>query len=90
MFYVLGDSSYSECCIDDVNASHAKANDMIIKFGKHCLSTCSRSVQRGEKEIVYVLTNSSNINFDELSQGLAELNEYDIYLYADSEYYLGV
>ena len=44
-FYVLGDTSYSECCVDDVNASHAKNNDMIIKFGDSCLSTASLSRQ---------------------------------------------
>ena len=43
-FYVIGDTSYSACCIDDVIASHAKANDTIIKFGSnHCLSTNSKS-----------------------------------------------
>jgi diphthamide biosynthesis enzyme Dph1/Dph2-like protein len=39
IFYVMGDTSYSECCVDDVNASHAKSNDAIIKFGNSCLST---------------------------------------------------
>ena len=54
-FYVLGDTSYSECCIDDVNASHAKANDMIIKFGDSCLSTASDSKQSEGKKFIYVM-----------------------------------
>ena len=58
IFYVLGDTSYSECCIDDVNASHARANDAIVKFGQACLSTESKSKQREDKEIIYVLLNS--------------------------------
>jgi diphthamide biosynthesis enzyme Dph1/Dph2-like protein len=54
----LGDTSYSECCIDDVNASHAKANDAIVKFGRACLSTESKSKQKEGKEIIYVLLDS--------------------------------
>ena len=42
-FYVLGDTSYSECCVDDVNASHADANDVIVKFGRSCFSSSSVS-----------------------------------------------
>ena len=49
--YVLGDTSYSPCCVDDVNASHAKGNDAIVKFGQSCLSTAKID----GKKIVYVL-----------------------------------
>ena len=65
-FYILGDSSYAECCVDDVNASHAKSNDMIIKFGRHCLSTASKSKQCGNKQILYVLSNNTEVDFTEL------------------------
>ena len=46
-------SSYGECCVDDVNASHLSANDMIVHFGRFCLSTASN--KNKDKEIVYVL-----------------------------------
>ena len=53
-FYVLGDTSYAECCVDDVNASHANDNNLIVKFGPACLSTASKSRQ-SEKEFIYVI-----------------------------------
>jgi len=34
-----GFRSYAECCIDDVTASHAQRNDLIVKFGHSCLTT---------------------------------------------------
>lgn len=52
-------SSYGECCVDDVNASHSDKNDMIIHFGKCCLSTSSN--YKPNKEILYVLNNSENL-----------------------------
>ena len=54
-FYILGDTSYSECCIDDVNASHADVNDVIVKFGRSCFSSSSVSKQRPDKHLLYVL-----------------------------------
>ena len=50
LVYAIADTSYGECCIDDVTASHAKANDMIVHFGHSCFSTKSFG-----KPIVYVL-----------------------------------
>eukprot|EP00347_Sterkiella_histriomuscorum_P019811 403340210 len=61
-FYVLGDTSFGECCIDDVNASHLNSNDLIIHFGKCCLSTASKSPTRPDKEVLYVIPNSEHIN----------------------------
>lgn len=52
-------SSFGECCVDDVNASHSAANDMIIHFGKCCFSTSSHSVAKPEKEILYILNDPS-------------------------------
>lgn len=64
-FYVLGDTSYSECCVDDVNASHANANDLIVKFGPTCLSTSSKSKQ-SDKEFIYVIGTMSKDAPDKL------------------------
>jgi hypothetical protein len=43
--------------VDDVNASHLTANDLIIHFGKCCLSTASKALTSDalQKEILYVL-----------------------------------
>lgn len=39
-FCVLADTSYGECCVDDVAASHV-STDLIVHFGNSCLSTSS-------------------------------------------------
>lgn len=39
--YVLGDTSYGSCCIDEVTAQHVGA-DGIIHFGHACLSPTTR------------------------------------------------
>jgi diphthamide biosynthesis enzyme Dph1/Dph2-like protein len=50
----LGYRSFGECCVDDVNASHLNANDLIVHFGPCCLSTSS--LRLDGKEIIYVMT----------------------------------
>ena len=54
--------SYSECCIDDVTASHAKRNDLIVKFGHSCFTTQESSLNSVStqeeyyiKQLVYVI-----------------------------------
>lgn len=49
--------SYGECCVDDVNASHLTTNDLIVHFGRCCLSTSSK---QGAKQIVYVLPSDNS------------------------------
>ena len=39
--FVLGDTSYGECCVDEVNAEHLNA-DLIVHFGQTCASHNSR------------------------------------------------
>ena len=39
--YVLGDTSYGSCCVDEVAASHVAA-DSIIHFGQSCMSSTHR------------------------------------------------
>ncbi|XP_046628857.1 2-(3-amino-3-carboxypropyl)histidine synthase subunit 2 [Neodiprion virginianus] len=39
--YILGDSSYGSCCVDEVTAQHVNA-DGIVHFGHACLNPTSR------------------------------------------------
>lgn len=39
--YILGDTSYGSCCVDEIAAAHINA-DSIIHFGHACLSKISR------------------------------------------------
>jgi len=39
--YVLGDTSYGSCCVDEIAAEHINA-DCIIHFGRSCLSITKR------------------------------------------------
>jgi diphthamide biosynthesis enzyme Dph1/Dph2-like protein len=57
--------SYSECCIDDVTASHATRNDMIVKFGHACFTTketqikaISKADETYTKQVLYVVPQS--------------------------------
>lgn len=40
-FFILGDTSYGSCCVDEVAASHVDS-DALIHFGQSCLSRTSR------------------------------------------------
>ncbi|XP_069837362.1 2-(3-amino-3-carboxypropyl)histidine synthase subunit 2 [Dendropsophus ebraccatus] len=39
--YILGDTSYGSCCVDEVAAEHVGA-DALIHYGRACLSPCRR------------------------------------------------
>ncbi|KAH7140122.1 putative diphthamide synthesis protein-domain-containing protein [Dactylonectria estremocensis] len=39
--YVLADSSYSACCVDEIAAEHVAA-DVVVHYGRTCLSPTSR------------------------------------------------
>eukprot|EP00658_Telonema_sp_P-2_P024234 TRINITY_DN19734_c0_g1_i2.p1 TRINITY_DN19734_c0_g1~~TRINITY_DN19734_c0_g1_i2.p1 ORF type:complete len:488 (-),score=109.04 TRINITY_DN19734_c0_g1_i2:277-1740(-) len=39
--YILGDTSYSPCCVDEVAAQHMKA-DLVVHLGASCLTPSSR------------------------------------------------
>jgi diphthamide biosynthesis protein 2 len=47
--YILGDTSYSACCVDEVAAEHADA-DVVVHYGRTCLSPTSRL------SVIYVFT----------------------------------
>ena len=76
LVYALADTSYGECCVDDVTASHAANNDCIVHFGHSCLS--SDNQQQNGKKIFYVLpktgTNENRIN-DSLNQAFQLVRE---------------
>ncbi|KAH8700299.1 putative diphthamide biosynthesis protein Dph2 [Talaromyces proteolyticus] len=40
-FYILADTSYGNCCVDEVAAEHVNA-DVVVHYGRACLSPTSR------------------------------------------------
>jgi len=47
--YILADTSYSSCCVDEIAAEHVAA-DVVVHYGRACLSPTSRL------QVVYVFT----------------------------------
>ncbi|KAL2163369.1 hypothetical protein VTH06DRAFT_5426 [Thermothelomyces fergusii] len=47
--YILADSSYSACCVDEIAAEHVNA-DVVVHYGRSCLSPTSRL------PVIYVFT----------------------------------
>ncbi|CAK7274152.1 Diphthamide biosynthesis protein 2 [Sporothrix epigloea] len=47
--YILADTSYSACCVDEVAAEHADA-DVVVHYGRSCLSPTSRL------PVIYIFT----------------------------------
>ncbi|KAF2468527.1 diphthamide biosynthesis protein [Lindgomyces ingoldianus] len=47
--FILADTSYGACCIDEVAAEHVDA-DVVVHYGRSCLSPCSRL------PVIYVFT----------------------------------
>jgi len=47
--YILADTSYSACCVDEIAAEHVDA-DVVVHYGRSCLSPTSRL------SVVYVFT----------------------------------
>mmetsp|Transcript_24176 Transcript_24176/g.29983 ORF Transcript_24176/g.29983 Transcript_24176/m.29983 type:complete len:85 (-) Transcript_24176:112-366(-) len=73
LVYALADTSYGECCIDDVTASHAKANDAIVHFGHSCFST--EAQESDTKQIVYVLPTAPSDETEWLEQVRSSIQE---------------
>ena len=40
-FYILGDTSYGACCVDEIAAEHVDA-DAVVHYGRSCLSPTAR------------------------------------------------
>jgi diphthamide biosynthesis enzyme Dph1/Dph2-like protein len=74
--------------VDDVNASHLNANDLIVHFGRCCLSTQSK--KEGGKEILYVLPKSgsdSHMINDALIDGIKRIEGLqEVYVMPDVEW----
>lgn len=84
--------SYAECCIDDVTASHAKRNDVIVKFGHSCfttkqshLSAVSTGSETYQKLIIYVLkpVKLAVDVIEKLREQVLSLKEDSVMVYAD-------
>lgn len=50
--YILADTSYGSCCVDEVAAEHADA-DVVVHYGRSCLSPTARL------PVIYVFTKPS-------------------------------
>lgn len=43
--FILADTSYGACCVDEIAAEHASA-DVVVHYGRACLSPTSREFQK--------------------------------------------
>lgn len=50
--YILGDTSYGTCCVDEVAAEHVDA-DVVVHYGRSCLSPSARL------PVIYVFTHKT-------------------------------
>lgn len=58
--YILADTSYSSCCVDEIAAEHIDAH-VVVHFGRSCLSPTSRL------PVIYVFTKHA-LNLDDALQ----------------------
>ncbi|CAK7224781.1 Diphthamide biosynthesis protein 2 [Sporothrix curviconia] len=62
--YILADTSYSACCVDEVAAEHADA-DVVVHYGRSCLSPTSRL------PVIYVFTQHA-LDVDDVVQSFVK------------------
>ena len=62
--YILADTSYGACCVDEVAAEHADA-DVVVHYGRACLSPTSRL------PVIYVFT-AHSLHKDPLIQAFKD------------------
>lgn len=60
--YILADTSYSSCCVDEIAAEHVDAH-VVVHFGRSCLSPTSRL------PVIYVFTKHA-LDLDDALQSL--------------------
>ncbi|ANB12050.1 Dph2p [Sugiyamaella lignohabitans] len=81
--YILADTSYSPCCIDEVAAKHVNA-DVVVHFGNACLNPV-RSFP-----VIYVFDSTVNVDMDLVETKFVEAFEEDpnqhILLVAETNY----
>jgi diphthamide biosynthesis enzyme Dph1/Dph2-like protein len=73
-----------------VNASHAACNDLIVHFGKCCLSSSNQIKQ--DKDILYVLPKANTTIDDEVYEVISNYfsgKEEKVMIYLDIEIYTG-
>lgn len=69
-FYILADTSYGSCCVDEIAAEHIDAQ-VIVHYGRSCLSPTTRL------PVIYVFT-SPLLDLDSIIQSFEEVfNEGD-------------
>ncbi|SPO26068.1 related to DPH2 - diphtheria toxin resistance protein [Ustilago trichophora] len=64
-FYILADTSYGGCCVDEVAAKHVDA-DLVVHYGHACLSATARL------PVIYVFTKQPLADVQAAAVGLAE------------------
>lgn len=79
--WILADTSYSACCVDEIAAEHVEA-DVVIHYGRSCLSPTSRL------PVIYVFTKHQLNVDDAISSFEAEFpnKEAKVVLMADVAY----
>ena len=63
--YIIGDTSYSKCCCDEVTAMHLKS-DIIIRVGNSCFT-------QNKKMPIYYLLNNNEFSDDKIFKFKTEL-----------------
>lgn len=64
-FYILADTSYGGCCVDEVAAKHVDA-DLVVHYGHACLSATARL------PVIYVFTKQPLLDVSAAATSLAE------------------
>ena len=64
-FYILADTSYGGCCVDEVAAKHVDA-DLVVHYGHACLSATARL------PVIYVFTKQPLQHVSAAAQSLAQ------------------
>lgn len=67
--FILGDTSYGPCCIDEIAAEHADA-DVVIHYGRACLSPTARI------PAVHIFTNRALPNEEKLVENFRKIYDF--------------
>ncbi|KAI0430134.1 putative diphthamide synthesis protein-domain-containing protein [Xylaria sp. FL1042] len=62
--YILADTSYSACCVDEIAAEHADA-DAVVHYGRACLSPTARL------PVLHIFTRQE-LDYDAVARGFAQ------------------
>lgn len=65
--YILGDTSYGTCCVDEVAAEHVNA-DVVVHYGRACLSPTARL------PVIYVFTHR-DLDIDSVISAFKETHQ---------------